>query len=197
MIMFQVTFFFISLFIKLMATVTPPEIIIFNDTYISVNYQDSFEERFSNIVRIELSKQDGNILAEASIHNDDEREAYFHPGGILVQHLKEGQDLLAKINPCKPYDNMLFKIEKKGEESIIYGPIKFESIFKARINRWICYEDDLSVHLSLDSPENTNFRSCAYKIVLSRIVLSEGVNQDVKVPDSKIAKINIEDDSTF
>ena len=171
-----------------------PEIKRLNDTFILVNYQDILASiDFSLIRRVKFYQQtpEYKLLAEASINY--EGEPIIQTGEILVQPLEEGQDLLTKIDPCTNYYDLYLEFEHV-EEKFITSTFKLSpSMFISEINRWLCYEDDNSVHLSLDSPENTFLRPCADRVFLSTkvgfIELSNGVNQDIKITDYRLSMI--------
>ena len=167
-----------------------PEIQRLNDTFILVNYLDSFDcLDFSQIQKIEFYQRnpDKHLAVASSTHKGDPT---IQSDGILVQQLLEGQDLLAKIDPCAEYLYLYINVEDaEGAEA---GPFKFSpSMFLSEINRWLCYEDDESVHLSLDSPENILLRSCAQKFQISQKMLSEGINQDIKNSEFKNSQLRI------
>ena len=174
-----------------------PEIQRINDTFVLVEYQDAFNNMdFSNIESVRLFQQTPfyKLLAVASITY--EGEPTFQAGGVLVQPLEEGQLLLAKMDPCIEYKYVHVSVDD-GKGKPISTTLKFSpSMFISEIGRWICYEDDMSVHLSLDSPENTALRSCADKVILYRYILSEGINQDIKISEYRKNLITYEKDGT-
>ena len=164
-------FFYISISFSLVTnqqSMQPfiPEILRLNDSFIYVSYRNIF----SSVKKVQLYQQysEKKLLAEATIAYEGSGQT-IQTGGILVQPLEEGKDiLLAAIDPCKRYNKLFVSVEDmKGNTDVSNRFDLSPPMFFSEINRWICYEDDWSIHFSLNSQENKLLKPCAQEVQIS------------------------------
>ena len=181
------------------STGRPPHVTPVNDSLVQVNYQDAFIiEDFSEVVKIEFfnrpqEEETPEYFALASRQFGYRWTPYTNR---INQKLKEGSNILAKMNTCKTYNFLYVTITgNEGHKDSIQFDYKPDEICEEQSLFWICYEDD-SITLSQKKSEFFEVRNCIQKVEIfdaneDIVTLTEGKNQNLTSSMAKEVKLFI------
>ena len=156
--------FCISLYVPIyvsfdVQTLKPFDLRQINDSYVEVNYSDTFYiGNFSEVKKVVLFGYEREhfwkqTYAEASLIYT---EIEFDKKGILTQPVHEEKKLLAKLDLCEEVD-LTLRIGNDNDyvDSQVYkNLVDFKSVDENDINSLICLRDKNNLDLSYSDSEN-------------------------------------------
>ena len=164
-----------------------PVIIPVNDSFVKINYQDAFNiDDFSQVTEIEVYTSQASNLGKKKYFAktcQNCTEEYVDDNKGVVQPLKEGEDLLANINPCNTVKSLNVRISMKNL-AVNSEPFKnsVDFIFEEEsYTSWICYEDS-NITKSQEKSNSFHIKNCINKVEAVNdnnqrsILLTEGTN---------------------
>ena len=146
-----------------------PVIIPVNDSFVKINYQDAFNiDDFSQVTEIEVYTSQASNLGKKKYFAktcQNCTEEYVDDNKGVVQPLKEGEDLLANINPCNTVKSLNVRISMKNL-AVNSEPFKnsVDFIFEEEsYTSWICYEDS-NITKSQEKSDSFHIKNCIKRV---------------------------------